>query len=220
MYGKGLTVHCTIASLFLRMYVRSLYCVPKHGSCHGISRWMQDFSAMKLPSSGTRHLGQPVAPGLFNIGYFTETRGQRHAPAALPAGKESPLGLPIAQVQHYRRLLNRNILVLGCDRNPHLVDYSDGHAGHESPSVSAYVQLEERKASFQLRPSSCACLPTFDLFNRLTCSKLPCTQSSLPVSPEQHLPQSQGMLFAHCLVSCIYLLGIVISDQHRIGVLW
>jgi hypothetical protein len=68
-------VHCTVASLFLQMYVRSLYCVPKHGSCHGISRRMQDFSVMKLPRSGTRHSVQSVAPGLFNIGYFTEMRG-------------------------------------------------------------------------------------------------------------------------------------------------
>lgn len=68
-------MHRTIASLFLRRYVGSLYYVPKRGSCHGISRRMQDFSAMKVPSSGTRHSGQPVAPGLFNIGYFIETRG-------------------------------------------------------------------------------------------------------------------------------------------------
>jgi len=68
-------VHRAIGSLFSRRYVESLYCVPKHGSFHGISRRMQDFSAMKLPSSGTRHSGQPVAPGLFNIGYFIVTRG-------------------------------------------------------------------------------------------------------------------------------------------------
>jgi hypothetical protein len=53
MLGKGLTVHRTIASLFLRRYAGYLYRVPKRGSCHGISRRMQDFSAINLPSSGT-----------------------------------------------------------------------------------------------------------------------------------------------------------------------
>jgi len=81
--------------------------------------------------------------------------------------------------------------------------------------IRSSAQLEDLKASFQLRPSFCACLPTFDLFNRLTCSKLPCTQSGLPVSPEQRLSQSQGMLFTHCLVPCVCLLGLVISDPHR-----
>jgi len=75
VYGKGLTVHRTIGSLFLRRHVESLYCVPKRGRFHAISRWIQDFSAMKLPSSGTRRSGQPVAPGFFNIGYFIVTRG-------------------------------------------------------------------------------------------------------------------------------------------------
>jgi len=54
MLGKGLTVHRTIASLSLRMYVGSLYRVPKRESCHGISQRMQDFSAINLPSSGTQ----------------------------------------------------------------------------------------------------------------------------------------------------------------------
>jgi hypothetical protein len=35
-------------------YKSPLYFVPEHGNCHGISRRMQTFYAIRLPCSGTR----------------------------------------------------------------------------------------------------------------------------------------------------------------------
>ena len=41
-------------------------------------------------------MGHSVDAVFFNLYYYVEVDGERHAPAALPAVSESPVGLPIA----------------------------------------------------------------------------------------------------------------------------